>query len=483
MPLQKTSGDQQSSASSGVEPVLGTPARHAEDDLDARRKAAMLEELAYILSLQETRPLHRGERNTVAALRKACGIDPCDAVPTAEPGFGAGEEWDLTLDDLDGSANDASIIEALSLEDKTTTNTIPVIKPIVTETVEPAEPPSAPAIRPVRRSEGRYPLPGMSDATDNDCERAITGEPNWSSSGVCRGGNVNDIDELLAELGGGDGLEVDAANGNPIEDDEEAVEAHVSELASSKIVSARKPCTPSTSSATGSKIVSAAKRRSLENDTKIVAKMRSFHPSDISAAAISSVMESPPSNIKPANDNVSIPVWSLTGDLVTAVCAALALQLYDNPAIAFTHNLTPEAIDTAKRNPNGFVDYLKRRLDQNLARAGIALPYFFAVDVDHDDRLHIHGGFRYPLASRSFGMERRIRRIFKQSFGAWTGPGKHKQLHFQSLYSDDWATYCLRNSKAAQRIIGPRSFTISRELGREAKSAYGQIRAIMRGEM
>jgi hypothetical protein len=386
---------------------------------------------------------------------------------------------DLNLEDLNGTEDDTAIIEALTAEDSTTTNTTPVIKPIVTETVEPGEPCSAPATLPVRRLEDQYPPPGMSDATDNDCQRAITGEPTWSSSGVCRGGNVDDIDELLAELDGGDGLEADAAA---------AVEAHVSELTPSKIVSSPRLKVSSKPTATGSKIVSAAKRRSPENDAKIVAKMRSFRPSDISPAATSSVIESPslpPTTIrtKPANDNNSIPVWSLTGDLVTAVCAALALQLDDNPAIAFTFNLTPEAIDVAKRNPTCFLDYLKRRLDQNLNRVGIDLPYFFAIDVDDDGRLHIHGGFRYPLPSRSFGMERRIRKIFKQSFGAWTGPGKHKQLHFQSLYSDDWATYCVRNSKAVQRIIGPRSFTISRELGREAKSAYGQIRSIVRGEM
>jgi hypothetical protein len=70
----------------------------------------------------------------------------------------------------------------------------------------------------------------------------------------------------------------------------------------------------------------------------------------------------------------------------------------------------------------------------------------------------------------------------KDSWGEWTAPGKHKQLHFQRLRDDGWATYCFRHSKAVQKVIGPRSFTITQSPGREARWAYGEIRWIMRGD-
>jgi hypothetical protein len=40
----------------------------------------------------------------------------------------------------------------------------------------------------------------------------------------------------------------------------------------------------------------------------------------------------------------------------------------------------------------------------------------------------------------------------------------------------------MRNSEAVQKVIGPRSFTITHSLGREAKWAYSEIRSILRGE-
>jgi hypothetical protein len=169
--------------------------------------------------------------------------------------------------------------------------------------------------------------------------------------------------------------------------------------------------------------------------------------------------------------------------LVTAVCAAAALLIEDNPAIAFSFNLTPQAIEDAKRHPAGFLDPLKRSFDQNLRRAGIELPYFFALDIDEDGRLHLHGAFRYPAPTPSPGLTDQLRQIMKQSWGEWTGPGKHKQLHFQPLQDDDWATYCLRNGKAVQKAIGhSRTFTITQALGRDARWAYREIRSMMKGE-
>jgi hypothetical protein len=133
-----------------------------------------------------------------------------------------------------------------------------------------------------------------------------------------------------------------------------------------------------------SKNVSVGRRRSLTKDAETIAKIRSFVPSDASSVCTSSVsypfpsLSYPSTSLKagqtftPANDN-RIPVWSLTGFTVTAVCATVALLIAETPAVAFSFNLTPDAIADAKRDPAGFLDPLKRRFDRELKRLAIAL--------------------------------------------------------------------------------------------------------------
>ena len=242
-----------------------------------------------------------------------------------------------------------------------------------------------------------------------------------------------------------------------------------------------------------SKNVSVRQRRSPANDAKIIAKVRSFVPSEASPAGTSSVsspslslthplssLSYPSSSTKAgappiaANDNL-IPIWGLTGDTVKVFAASVALQLLGTPPIAFTFNPTPEAVDRGLCHPERFLDSLKRPFDQKLDRAGIVLPYWFAVDVDDNRRLHIHGAFAADPALHSA-----IREAMKAAWGEWDSPGKHKQLLFQSPCDDGWATYSVRNQAAVSKIIGRRTFTISHPLRRDAASAYTEIRRIMR---
>ena len=242
-----------------------------------------------------------------------------------------------------------------------------------------------------------------------------------------------------------------------------------------------------------SKNVSARERRSPAKDATIIAKMRSFRVGDDPLTSTSSVSNplpsistpittpSDPTKVRaptPANDNL-IPVWSLTGDAVTALSATVALQLSETPGVAFTFNLTPDAIAAALASPTGFLDSLKRSFDVELKRSlpGVTLPYWFAIDVE-DGRLHIHGAFLSP--AMNLPVLRLIREAMKASWGEWEGPGKHKQLRFKTLYSDGWATYCFRNQRAVDKIIGPRTFTINQALRRDAEWAYLEIRRIMR---
>jgi hypothetical protein len=236
-----------------------------------------------------------------------------------------------------------------------------------------------------------------------------------------------------------------------------------------------------------SKNVSARERRSPSNDAITIAKMRSFRVVGASPASTSSVSTPLPSLCTtiatpsdPTKARAPIPVWSLTGDAITALSATVALQLSETPAVAFTFNLTPDAIAKAKDSPTGFLDPLKRSFDLELKRAlkGTVLPYWFAIDVTDEGRLHIHGAFLSPATN--LPMVRKIRTAMKAAWGEWEGPGKRKQLRFKTLYSDDWATYCMEDQAKVAKIIGPRTFTISQPLRRDAEWAYSEIRRIMR---
>jgi hypothetical protein len=165
---------------------------------------------------------------------------------------------------------------------------------------------------------------------------------------------------------------------------------------------------------------------------------------------------------------------------MTAVAATVALLIAETPAVAFTFNLTPDAIANAKDSPTGFLDPLKRSFDLELKRLlpGVTLPYWFAIDITRDRRLHIQGAFLSPAVN--LPVLSKIREAMKVAWGEWEGPGKHKQLRFRRLYSDGWATYCFRNQRAVAKIIGPRTFTINQRLRRDAEWVYAEIRRIMR---
>ena len=140
-----------------------------------------------------------------------------------------------------------------------------------------------------------------------------------------------------------------------------------------------------------SKNVSGRERRSPANDTITIAKMRSFRVGDDPHASTSLVSTSLPPIITPITTpsdskkvraptpayNNLIPVWSLTGDAVTALSATVALRLSETTAVAFTFNLTPDAISAAMDSPTGFLDSLKRSFDLELKGRlkGITLPY------------------------------------------------------------------------------------------------------------
>ncbi|WP_426609500.1 hypothetical protein [Bradyrhizobium sp. McL0616] len=178
-----------------------------------------------------------------------------------------------------------------------------------------------------------------------------------------------------------------------------------------------------------------------------------------------------PSSVTASNDN--IPVWALTGDVVKAVAATAALQIAEKPAYPFVFNLTHEAEAKALSHPRGFVDSLKRSFDKQLARAGVRLPYWFAIDITPEGRLHIQGAYSAIIESQA------LKEIMRSAWGKWKiNPQRQVKLAWR-FCDDGWATYSMRKHRRVSKIIG-QTFTMTRPLQQDAQWTYEEVRRIMR---
>lgn len=224
-------------------------------------------------------------------------------------------------------------------------------------------------------------------------------------------------------------------------------------------------------------------RRSGAKDARILQRVSAFQPAtdgvSSSVGHPTPLHSSSQTPLQALPTPSPIPVWALTGDRVKAVFATGALLIADRPAVAFTFNLTEEAIEKAKGHPAGFLDSLKRSLDAELKKAfGSVFLYWFVIDISDGGRLHIHGAFLPPAISTR--TDRKIREAMTNAWGKWSGPGNHKQVQFKPLYSDDWATYAMANQRKVAKLIRGRTFTINQPLRREAAWTYDEVRRIMR---
>lgn len=214
-------------------------------------------------------------------------------------------------------------------------------------------------------------------------------------------------------------------------------------------------------------------RKSAFKDRKTLEKIAAFRvPAHVLAGetSVAHLPHSIDSSVTASNDN--IPVWALTGDVVKAVAATAALQIADKPAYAFTFNLTTKAREKALTHPRGFLDSLKRAFDKQLARAGVRLPYWFAIDADWDGRLHIHGAFGAVTENAV------LKEAMWKAWGASPGRSKQFQIKIKPLRDDGWATYATRNLRRVSKLIGP-AFTTTRPLQQDAQWTYTEIRRIM----
>lgn len=218
-----------------------------------------------------------------------------------------------------------------------------------------------------------------------------------------------------------------------------------------------------------------------------ISSVSSLHHSPLSVAQTPSptphsnpYIKSPNATPKPSNDN--LVEWEKTGSLTKLSAATWSLLTEEQKAIAFSFDLTTESEAAARAAANGPVDWLKRRLDKQIAKrfgAG-GIPYFFALDIA-DGRLHLHGAF-LPLRETDYHHDG-VREAMKAAWGVWRlsdGRANPKQTDFRPLYSDGWITYALEERRKVAKAVGDdRTFTMTNELRRDAQRTYNEIRRLM----
>jgi hypothetical protein len=214
-----------------------------------------------------------------------------------------------------------------------------------------------------------------------------------------------------------------------------------------------------------------AARRSAANDRQIIERIQNFDlpTGDTLGNSLVAAPNTHPNRHATAQ---SLPTWEKTSDHLKLFSASLDIMTTPASApYAFSFNLTPEAITKAKASPAGALDHLKRNLDKTLSRAGLSLPYWFALDIDREERLHIHGAFAaHPELVPA------IRSAMTKAWGQWEGAGKHHQLVVKPC-DERWAGYAIRNQKRVAKIVGKRTFTIKNRAG--AEQTYSAIRRMM----
>lgn len=218
-----------------------------------------------------------------------------------------------------------------------------------------------------------------------------------------------------------------------------------------------------------------AGRRSAANDRQIIERIQNLElptGDTLGKSLVAAPNTHPNRHATAQSPSQSLPTWEKTSDFLKLFSATLDIMTTPETApYAFSFNLTPEAITKAKASPAGALDHLKRSLDKVLSRAGLSLPYWFALDIDREERLHIHGAFAaHPELVPA------IRSAMVKAWGQWESAGKHHQLVVKPC-NERWAGYAMKNRKRVAKIVGKRTFTIKNRAG--AEQTYAIIRSVM----
>lgn len=185
----------------------------------------------------------------------------------------------------------------------------------------------------------------------------------------------------------------------------------------------------------------------------------------------------------PANDDalskpLSVPPWTRTTDYGKAIAANRVIA--QRGGYPFTLNLGPEVMKAANDDKKGFTDHMKRRVSRALKRVlGEDRPYWFALDVAENDRLHLHGAIQATENDLQ-----KITDAMIHAGGKWASTHhRDKQFQFHGAlnlqdpdrHPDGWVAYALRNCGKVRRLAGDRIITISGGLRRLAREYHETI--------
>ena len=128
-----------------------------------------------------------------------------------------------------------------------------------------------------------------------------------------------------------------------------------------------------------------------------------------------------------------VPHWDHTGDHLKGL--AWAIVMHERTGRTLTLDLGPEVIEAARRDPQGFAIYMRRRISRRLKfaanRLGLPVPEFFFMVEDSDlGEAHLHGGILLPDDKRAYTA---FRAALREAGGAWRGGGSARQLDTQKL--------------------------------------------------
>jgi hypothetical protein len=114
---------------------------------------------------------------------------------------------------------------------------------------------------------------------------------------------------------------------------------------------------------------------------------------------------------------------------------------------------------------------MKRRIETELEKAlGHVPSFWFCVDSNRVERLHLHGGINAPNALEITAG------ALCRSGGKWAATRKDEhQFEWKERCDDGWPKYALRNAGAVRKLIKGRPIAVS-GLHIEGRKLYEDLR-------
>ena len=151
------------------------------------------------------------------------------------------------------------------------------------------------------------------------------------------------------------------------------------------------------------------------------------------------------------------------------------------PCWMFNLNLEHEAIAAAKANPQGFIDFFRRRVSRQLTRVlGEQPNFWFAAEQTASGEPHIHGVLH--MRDKSPKGMRSVKKALRAAGGPWEPKKRSRQLTMRRVFFSEGAVdYALKSFTGQHFGLSPvgDSFAVSRSLNAAARVEYEEMRHLV----